>query len=515
MARRMQKTLEKFETLNLGHPSVIPANHWADTMNMVQASDGLWENRKGIKSFSGAVGSNKKAHSIHFWKPSAGTSRYLTVGSGTALYSYAEGTSYNNGTFTSRQTGFTDGTPFEFSQYKDYLIATNGKEAMYSTQDNATWTIRNGANTRIAKYIHFANDVGYCADIPSARSVQYYGSAVPASPWEFANSVDIESDNGQVLTGLTNLGPIILAGKNKSVYSVDIVTPAREQLDYGAGIVSHRSIVKAENSVYIGSNEGVFTVAQRQGVTSSLAATPLSDPITPLWKILINKSGIAGIYYPSTRSIYWAVETATAKYVLVYNIQHRSWSYLVGVNATDFALYEDSSGVEHLIYGDSTTDKIRELEYEERSDDDTPINSVLLTSSINFGTDSYKTMNWLEICGYGSENMELDYELYFDEETIASVSGAIDRNNFATTVGFGSGSLASGSLASGALSGFVDSSSDLEVKFFVKRVPLERTFRTIRIKLINAQDGVRWRFKSFNFDLEGEAEDLTPDYIFA
>lgn len=119
----MQKTLEKFATLNLGHPSVIPANHWADSMNMVQAADGLWENRKGIKTFSGAVGSGKKAHSIHFWKPSAGTSRLLTVGSGTALYSYAEGTAYNNGTFTSRQTGFTDGTPFEFSQYKDYFLA--------------------------------------------------------------------------------------------------------------------------------------------------------------------------------------------------------------------------------------------------------------------------------------------------------------------------------------------------------------------------------------------------------
>lgn len=515
MAKRTQKTLTGFQTLNLGAPSEIPANHWSDSQNMVQATDGLWENRKGVKSFTNSVGSSKKIHSIHFWKPSAGTSRLLTVGSGTALYSYAEGTAYNNGTFTSRQTGFGDGLPFEFAQYKDYLLATNGTQSMYSTQNNTSWTQRTGGDTKIAKYIQFANDIGYCADVSSARSVLYYGAAVPANPWDFANSVDIESDNGQIITGLTNLGAIQLTGKNKSIYSVNVSTPAREQLDYGAGIVSHRSIVKAENNIYVASDEGIFTVAQRQGVTSSLAATPLSQNVSALWDMLTSKGNINGIYYPKTRSIYWAVTTASQNYVLVYNVQYKSWSYLVGVNSLDWTLYEDSSGAEKLIYGDSAVDKIRELNSDDRDDDGSEIISFLLTGSLNFGTDGYKVLNYLEISGYGSELMELDYELYFDEEDVASKSGTIDSDNFASTgIGSSSGALASGSLASGSLSGSVIASSDLEVKFWIKRIPLERTFRTIRIKLSNGQAGVRWRFKGFLFDIEGVSEDLTPSYLY-
>ena len=119
-------TIQALKTLNLDHPSLIPPDHWSDTQNMVVSADGLWENRKGIKTFDNAVGSGKAVHSLHFWKPSAGSSRLLTVGSGTALYSYAEVAAYNDGSFTSRQTGFTDGQRFEFAQYDDTLIATNG-----------------------------------------------------------------------------------------------------------------------------------------------------------------------------------------------------------------------------------------------------------------------------------------------------------------------------------------------------------------------------------------------------
>lgn len=633
-------TLDKQTTLNLNHPSLIEVNEWSDAQNMVRALDGLWENRKGVRSFDNAVGSGKKVDSLHFWKPSAGAERYLTVSSGGALYSYAEGSEYNNGTFTSRQTGFVDGQPFEFAQYADVLIGTNGLDAMYTTTNNISWTIRNGANTRRARYILFVNDTGYVADIRNFasafmtggtsatsvigtwnvvtdgsftitidgvvrnitglnfsaaadmaavaaiiqvgirtatgstetcvwstnkfiitsasyaytsqvsvtsatgsgtdisgvgatafmdaetgrgtataitvdRSAVFYGATVPANPWEFANTVDIESDNGQIITGLTNLGALVLPTKEKSVYIVNIATPNREQIDYGAGCLSHRSIVKAENSVYIASEEGAFTVAQRQGTTGSVAATPLSSPIQPLWDLLRNKTLLNGIYFPRTRSIYWAVQTTTQNFVLVFNVQWRSWSYFVGVNALDWTIYEDDEGIQHLLYADGSMDKVRELETD-RDDDDSPIDSVLATGSLNFDTDELKNINWIEITGFGSNGFELDYELYFDEETISTKSGTIDGDNFASTGATASsaGPLASGSLASGGLAGAVIAQSDLEVKFWVKRIPLERTFRTIQVKLRNSQEGVRWRFKSMNFSVEQTGKEFTPSYIF-
>lgn len=634
-------TLEKQATLNLNHPSIIAVTEWADAQNMVRASDGLWENRKGIKSFVNDVGSNKKIDSMHFWKPAAGAYRYLTVSSGGSLYSYTEGTDYNDGTFTARQTGFVDGQPFEFAQYADVLIATNGLDPMYSTTNNSSWTVRNGSNTRRARYIIFVNDTGYVADVRAVaqayltggtsatsvvatwnavtdgsfaitidgtarnitglnfstaasmadvasiiqtgiraatgstetcvwstnkfvitsasfewtsqvsvtsavgsgtdisgvgatafmdaetgrgtatavsvdRSAVYYGSTVPANPWEFANTVDIESDNGQVITGLTNLGPLILATKEKSIYIVDIATPNRDQIDYGAGCLTHRSIVRAENSIYIASDDGIFTVAQRQGTTGSVAATPISSPIQPLWERLVNRSLLNGIYFPKTRSIYWACKTDTQNVVLVQNIQHRSWSYLIGVNARDWTLYEDSDGETHLLYADGATDKIKELEHSDRDDDGAPIDSILATGSLNFGTDALKSINWLEITGYGSDGFELDYEIYFDEETVATKTGIIDNDNFASNGATAStaGSLGSGSLSSGGLAGAIVAQSDLEVRFWCKRIPLEKTFRTIKVVLKNSQEGVRWRFKTMNFSVEQTSKEFTPSYIF-
>lgn len=507
--------LTDFKTWNLNHPSLIPNDHWADAQNMVRGSDGLWENRKGITSFDNAVGSGKKVHSIHFWQPADASSRFLTVGSGTALYSYAEGTEYNNGTFTSRQTGFTDAAKFSFAQYNDSLLATNGEEAMYDTPDNTVWTIRNGANTRIAKHIHFANDIGYCTDVAGARSVVYYSGAVPANAYEFPNSVEIEADNGQINTGLTNLGPIIVVPKTRSMYSLDVATPARDQLDYSEGTVSNRSIVRAENSIYLATKEGVFTLAQRQGTTGSLAATPISDEISELWAQLINHEDISGHYFPKQRSIVYSVETADKKYTLVYNIRHQSWSYIIGANALDWSQYTDDTGLEHLIYADAYIDRIRELFADDRSDDGADIISVLQTGSLNFGTDDLKTCKWLELSGYASPLFELTVELFYDESEIAAKTFTIDKDNFtAGSSGIGSGSLASGALASGALAGSVTSGSDLDVDYWVKRTPLEKTFRTVTVKITNAQAGVRWRFKSATFNIYVEANDLTPNYIF-
>ena len=124
---------------------------------------------------------------------------------------------------------------------------------------------------------------------------------------------------------------------------------------------------------------------------------------------------------------------------------------------------------------------------------------------------------WIDVVGYGSDLMELDAEIYFDGEDVASVTKTIDSDNFASTgtgVAGGPGSLASGSLASMGLSGYVESGSDLDVKLFVKRIPLERIFRTMRIRLVNSQAGVRWRFKTFRINVENTAKDLTQDYMF-
>lgn len=507
--------LRGFKTLNLDHPSLIDQDEWADTQNMVMADDGLWENRKGIKSFDNAVGSNKPVHSLHFWKPAPGVNRYLTVGSGTALYSYAESSEYYDGSFTSRQTGFTDGERMTFAQYADNLIATNGAEAMYSTTDNATWTIRNGANTRIAKHILFANDIGYCADINGARSVLYYGGAVPANPWEFANSVDIESDNGQVITGLSNLGPINITGKTRSIYDVDLATPARNQLDFGGGITSHRGIVKAANSVYVPAIEGVFTVAQRNGVSGSLQVTPMSDPISVLWRKITDKTIIPGIYFYPRQEVLWTVVTSEQTYTLVYNVKWNAWSYLIGANANDFTIYEDGDGTERLLYGDSGADAIRELFTEDRDDDGAPINSVLQTREENFGTDDIKMCHWIEVAGYGSKLMELDVDIYFDGDATPSKSVTIDSDNFASPDdSVSSAALGSSALGSAGLSGYIASSDDLDVHYWVKRIPLERVFRTVSVKMSNSQAGVRWRFKEIRTGVDPTAKDLTPSYIF-
>ena len=586
-------TISGLKTLNLDHPTLIPDDNWSDTMNMVHSQDGLWENRKGVKTFDNDVGSDAAVDSVHFWEADApimtdtsiafvdsdpdtitdsnsgfltarlragdtitvsgstsndgtytiasvvaGTitldagdsltaeaagdtvtitapaRRNLTVGSGGALYSYAESSTYNDGSFTSRQTGFTSGEEFDFGQYQNTLLATNGTDSMYSTVDNFTWTERAGADTVKAKYVHFANDTGYAAVTPTAKSTVYYGATVPANPWEFANAVNIEKENGQKVTGLSNIGAIIISGKDRSIYSVDIATPSREQLDYSEGLKGNRSIVKAVNSMYLASEEGIATLAQREGTTDSLAATPISDPIQVLWDKLINKEDIAGIYFAPTRSIYWSVETNDTAYTVVYNVRFNSWTYFIGVNAKDWTIYEESDGTERLIYGDSNDDKVRELLHEDRSDDDVEIQSVLLTKQYDFGTGSQKLVHYIDIDGYGSDGFETDIEIFFDDEEVASFTKTVSSSNFVSET-TASGTLSGGALSSGALSGAVTAGTDLDVYYWFTRIPLEKTFRTVQIKMSNVQAGVRWRFRSITLMVEAESEDLIEKDLYA
>lgn len=508
-------TISGMKGQNFNDPTIIADNEWADTQNCRQYSNGLWGNRKGVKTFSNDVGSDDKVNSIHYWEDGGVSNRFLIVGSGTVLYSYAEGTDYNNGTFTSRQTGFTADEKFDFAQYNDTLLASNGAESGYSTTNNTTWTQRTGGDSKTGDILLFANDTGFITGNSANPSILYYGSTTPANMWDFASSLKIEQENGQDIKGLAALGPIIIVFKERSIYSVNIATPSREQLDSGYGCIAPRSIVKAENNIYFASEDGIYTLEQREGLTSSYAATPVSFPVQAFWDTLTTKNAIAGIYFPKTKCIYFSCQTSEQRYVLVYNIQFKSWSYYIGVNLEDWTLYTKSDDSQVLLYGDAFDDKVRELEHENRDDDEAGIHAILTTKKFDFGTNGLKDIQFLDIAGYMTENSVITADVFFDDETVPSFSHDVDSDNLPSPSDVEAGALGVSELGVGGLSGAVQAADDLRMQFFLARIPLNRTFRTVQLKLSSSGAGERWQFRSATFFVDAEAAHLFETTLIA
>jgi len=250
----------------------------------------------------------------------------------------------------------------------------------------------------------------------------------------------VDEDNGQVNTGLQTLGPYVLCGKERSIHRIDIATPAIEEVDYGGGVNAHRTMVKAENNIYFISDEGVYTLAQRQGVAGSFRADARSADIHERLAGLESKLNRCGIYYPKTKRIYYSIniDGDNNNRLLVYDVRLSGvtsrdvWTEYVGINANDFTIYREADGTEHLLYADSYTGQVFEMEVENLfSDNDSAYEAIIGTKSFDYQfPDMYKENRFAVVEGYISEPSELVIEVYGDDEDNPEVTDTIYGSSY-------------------------------------------------------------------------------------
>jgi hypothetical protein len=485
---------ENIKSLDLSEPSIIPRDHLADSLNMVRRDDGLWENRKGIKQFGEDVGSGAGIHSLHFWKTGTGQ-RYLTVGTDTDLYSYAEGTDYNDGTFTNEKT-LTSDKPWEAISYRDILVLCNGDDDIQTSTDNSTFTDRSGANIFNFKICSQANDFCFYSDIPGDEDKGFFTSGAPAQPWvtDSNNTVNIDIGNSDNITACVSLGAQIIVSKEKRTYAIDLASLERTTIDWGGGAGGPRAMLQTQtNSVYSAGLQGIYTIARTQIGNNQLFGTPESELIQPLYNKIDDFRVINTVYTFDQNYAIFSCPINGERLALVKNLDYPDpvWTYFTGINSSDWVLYEDDDNGLHVLYADESTDKIWEL-FVGRDDNGAPILSKMAFKNDDFDfAGQNKYVSTIDITGYISADGVWIVEIFKDNDFDTPYK--TEEIRFDTDAQLTQSFLGLGSqpLGGSPLGGIFGATDDLPVSFFKKRINVHDECERMQVVLTNSQKDVR------------------------
>lgn len=523
MAKRWNsKIYQGMKTLNTGFSTEIADNELSDSLNMVRNEGGLWENRKGIVQFGEDVGSGEPVHSLAFWKTKAGN-RYLTVGTDTDIYSYAEAAAYNDGAYTNRKSlGSSD--KWDLISYRDIAVLGNGTDDLESSTDNSTFTTRAaGANVVKAKFLEVGNDfVWFGGDSTSVESEDtiYLSSGAPANPWEYDNSniLRVDIGNSDTVTGIKSLGNNLIVTKNRQSYAVDLASLSRSTLDFGGGCESNRAILRTQkNSIYIAGRQGIFDIAKTQIGSNQLFGNAESEKIKDLYDLTSDYSSINGIYTFDDNWALWTADTSLGKLTFLRDLDYSEpvWTYLTGVNSNDWTIYEDSDGNYHYLFADSATDKIWEV-FKGRNDNGAPILSRIAGKRDDFGyPGSSKYVQHIDFYGYISGNAQWDVKLYKDDDLDSPfTTGTITSDNTVNNTNFAG--LGTSALGEVPLAGKVASTEgDTPVFPFFYRLPVGTTVEKLQWVLQNNQADARVVFRAAVVKYQLQEDDFYPNQYIA
>lgn len=322
-----------------------------------------YANQAGIRLDSIYTYGNTSAsaiHSLQTHKKSTGT-RYLIAGAAGSIFEYRE----TQEIWEVIKTGLTSGKRFSSAMFKDVMYITNGTDN-YMSYNGVL--VSEHAGVEKGKYITVANDVGVLSGVAADASTVFYTNANPTDFTSFPNFEPVNEDDGQIITGARMVGPLLIAFKERSNYIINLFsTPVTiSTTDYDGGCKSDRSIVRVENDTYFLSENGITSLAQREGTSGAVRGSSMSDNIRNNLRNLSNRNLSCATYWPKTSNYYFAIDDENSgqnRTVYVRSIKAQgAWTRWKGVNANEFCIWTDSSDVEHLLIANPYGGQVVELE---------------------------------------------------------------------------------------------------------------------------------------------------------
>ena len=416
--------------------------------------------------------------------------RYLHVNCGTNLFEYDEDSQYWNVI----KTGLTENTRFSMAAYKNIMYFTNGVDNYFS-YDGIVCTDHTGGNTYKGKYLIVANDIGYILGDPSVPSSLAYTAANPANLNIFPNVLVLDEDGSDgVGSALNHLGPIVLAGKQRKVYEVNVAAPSRQTLDYSDGIEAHRAFININNNLVFPNSGGIYTLGQRQATVGSLRVDSISENIQRLTDDIKNKEFMAAIWINQFNNAYFSAdlnEDGIPDTCLVLSTLVKKWTIYEGISANEFVYWKDKNGDYHMLYASATGGQVVEMETG-TNDFNLAILHEIEGKSFNFGDPlKYKTTQHVDISGFINETGLAEAYLVFDdgyETPVAYINGANYVSGASSDSNY---TLGDSPLGETELGGSNSDSSSIILYSFKIRIPIEYTGITIKPKFrVNQKDTV-------------------------
>ena len=461
--------------------------------------------------------SNKPMMSLKYFETTLTPSEtYLITNVGTGLYLYNSGSE----SWELIKTGLTEGNRLGYFAYKNIMYF--GSKGQNSFEFNGTLIVEHtGANTYQWQYGLMANDVAYVAGDLTVPTTLAWTNALPTNARTFPNVLAIdEDDSSGVITGISNLGPIVIVTKERKIYQVNVAAPSSTQLDYSDGALGARAITRVENDIYFLNERGVFNLAQRQATVGSLRADSMTDDIQPLIDDIVDKSITAGFYSNQLNQWYLFADTngdGNNDVCYVRSVLTNAWTRYLNIAANEAIVYQDFSinsevSEDALLIANALTGQMLQIEYS-TNDQGSEILIELETKTADFGSpEEYKSFHSYEFFGFINEGGSLTFSSTLGQLTVttdAILLGSMYAANINASTQVLGGSLLGGSSLGGG------GGSSITLYPFVIRVPVEQTENNIAINVSSDNKDTVAVFTKWSVDMDTLPRDFFPNNYIA
>ena len=429
-----------------------------------------------------------------------GSDRYLVTVDGTSLKYLTAGvwTAISGASFTS-------GEEVNFVQGKDTLYIWDGDQAGCSLDSSLTLTrmttapraafgiyyqsyqIVTGVDTKPSRlYISdsttnlgdFTNNAGTLS-----TSGEVPGASVFSTPGTTgANFVDINTGDGDKITGLAKYQGVLIVFKERSIYQMSIAsdgTPTVTQITGSSGCVSHKSIDNVENDLFYLSRRGYYVLGNEPNYLNSIRSNELSSRINPIIQTIssTNLSRVASLfsdfrYYSSITS----GGATTNNKTLVYDRRYLAWTQVDYIKANAFTEYIDSTGAKHLYYAADDEAKVYEVSDSGYNAGSSAIDAYWTSKAFDAGKfDIYK--RWIDVTIlFRQVSGTVNITIYSDDGSVVKTS-SIGASSSA------SGAMGSVQIGAGQFGGEGLASSGLSTNNVPYRIKINKKSRIIKIKM--------------------------------
>jgi len=387
-------TLGNFGGLNNSSDSAQIADNEAQDLSNVIFTKDLAKRGGYTEINSTAISGSTGIYGLGAYYQADGT-RELLYASHTVIGKLTVGT----GATASLITGLTSNQRTRFETFKDLIIAVNGSDN--PQKYNGTTGEDLGGSPPVTSYIALHKNYMFLAGNSTYKSRLYYSNIDDCETWGANDFVDVNTDDGDSITGLQVTLDSLVIFKEYNVYILYGDTPTYtdgltlwriKKASTDTGAVSQGSInVYAKNLIYMSRNKGVqvFGGSATSGevafdsVTSAMLSEKITTTIDGLNETRFSQAEAINFNNKYILSLPNGSST-TNNLNLVYDYAKPGWT-LWDIPANCWCVFR-TSGKDYLYFGSTTTGKIYRYTPTTYSDNGTAISAYYKTKDYDLET---------------------------------------------------------------------------------------------------------------------------------
>jgi curved DNA-binding protein CbpA len=416
--------IENFQGwLSLVNPRDVEDNQFEELTNMFYNADKRIQSRRWVDFFGNELPNGKPVTSLFFFQNDETAERILLATWWEEIYKYNEWTSDYDELktwLTEFETDWVTRTRWSFAVYRNEVYMCNWVDNYQKlVSPYGSWNFTEYATQPKCRYLEYMQDSIFWAWDDSNPSTLYYTTAAAADANTInTNVVVVWWDELWRINWIKELWQIILAWKNKKIYSINVASETALPIDSQNGLYSHRATERVWGSLSYFNDTWYDFLKQRSGVTWSQwldSESKTNDLRALVDKITPNSYNYSfSEYILALTNLYWTFDTWDDKRpdtTLVWSSLVWAWSQYILPNSNDSAQYIDEDWVRHYLIASATEWRVYEIE-NWFTDFDQAIPHSLTTKEWDlWDITRFKTFSYVDIIWLKNEWWEINVDI--------------------------------------------------------------------------------------------------------